>query len=222
MSGIGVTITQDDATPLLERLKAAALPVGLSLIMARAVGIQVKDHLVALNAQRHKYGRNYYAQAARSVTARGAGGFALVSVTQIGIRQRFYGGRITAGQNGSGRKFLTIPACPEAYGMRAGEFNDLKVGMAMNPKGRLQLALIRRASQAISISRRKQEDGSFRYKVTGRQLIEGEVMFWLVHSVNQRADPTVLPPHQEMVETAVAAGLRRIQRLHDRAMGGAS
>jgi len=103
VSGIGITITQDDATPLLERLGTAALPSGISLVMARAVGIQVKDHLVALNAERHRFGRNYYAQAARSVTAIGAGGFAIVTVTQIGFRQRLYGGQITAGQNGRAR-----------------------------------------------------------------------------------------------------------------------
>ncbi len=156
MSGVGVVISRDDASPLLQRVKDAATAAGLSLVMARAIGIQVKDHLIALNAERHRYGRNYYAQAARSVTARAAGGFALVSITQIGIRQRLYGGEITPK---NGKRFLTIPADPAAYGMRAGEMQDLKVARVMNPDGRLQWALVRRASSAISFVRRKRKDG---------------------------------------------------------------
>ena len=221
MSGIGIIISRDDASPLLARIKDAATAAGLSQVMARAIAIQVKDHLVALNAERHKYGRNYYARAARSVTAKAAGGFALVSVTQIGIRQRLYGGRITAGANGSGRRYLTIPACPEAYGMRAGEFFDLHFGFAMNPRGRIQPALIRRPSQAISITRRKQSDGTVKTKVHPGQINGGgQVMFWLVHSVTQRADPTVLPSKQEMITTGIAAAETRLRRIADRANQG--
>lgn len=138
MSGIGITITRDDASPLMARVKDAAQVAGLSLVMARAMGILVKDHLVALNAERGRSGRNWYARAARSVTTRAAGGFALVSVTQIGMRLRYYGGTVRAGKNistvtGKLTRFLTIPASPETAGMRAGEFNDLDVALVMNP-----------------------------------------------------------------------------------------
>ncbi len=218
MSGVGIIISRDDASPLLQRVKDAAQIAGLSLVMARAIGILVKDHLVALNAERHRYGRNYYAQAARSVSARAAGGFALISITQIGIRQRLYGGRIMPGP---GKQFLTIPAVPEAYGMRAGEFQDLHVGRAMNPAGRIQWALIRRASTAISIARRKRADGTIKTSVRpGEMRAGGEVIFWLVRSVNQRADPSVLPTRQEMIATGVAAAERRLMRLQDRANQG--
>ncbi len=218
MSGVGVVITRDDLSPLLQRVKDAAQIAGLSLVAARAIGILVKDHLVALNAQRHRFGRNYYARAARSVTAKGAGGLALVSVTQIGIRQRLYGGTIVPKNGG---RFLTIPANPAAYGMRAREFSDLKVARVVNPDGRLQWALVRRASQAISFARRKQKDGSVKVTVRPGELrAGGEVMFWLVRKVTQRADPTVMPSRLEMATAGVAAAERRIMRLGSRAEGG--
>lgn len=228
MSGVGITITRDDATPLLQRINDSAQVAGLSVVIARAIGIQVKDHLVALNAERHRYGRNYYAQAARSVTTKGAGGFAIVSITQIGFRLRLYGGTVKAGKNvssvtGKLTRFLTIPATPEAYGMRAGEFHDLKVGLAMNPRGQLQFALIRRVSQAISIVRRKKKDGSVHTTVRPGVINGGgEVMFWLVRKVTQRADPSVLPEKREMIATGMAAAEKRIMRLAHRQEGNAS
>ncbi len=105
--------------------------------------------------------------------------------------------------------------------MRAGEFQDLHVGRAMNPAGRIQWALIRRASTAISIARRKRADGTIKTSVRpGEMRAGGEVIFWLVRSVNQRADPSVLPTRQEMIATGVAAAERRLMRLQDRANQG--
>ncbi|MDP2227283.1 MAG: hypothetical protein Q8J78_07370 [Moraxellaceae bacterium] len=220
MSGTGIIINRDDASPLLARVKDAATAAGLSLVMARAIGIQVKDHLIALNAQRHKFGRNYYARAARSVSSRSAGGFALVSINHVGIRQRLNGGTI---RPKAGKRFLTIPATPEAYGMRAREFSDLKVGRAINPRGRIQWALIRKASTAISFTRRKQKDGSVKIKVRPGELrAGGEVIFWLVSRVTQRKDPSVLPTTQQMAAVGVAAAENRVTRLAARASQGGS
>lgn len=220
MSGIGIIINRDDASPLLLRVKDAATAAGLSLVMARAIGIQVKDHLVALNAERHRYGSNYYARAARSVSARAAGGFAMVTVSAIGIRQRLYGGTIRPKKAGGK---LTLPADPSAYGTRAGEYNDLDRELVLNPNGRLQWALVRRASTAISLIRRKRKDGSVKVSVRPGELrAGGTIMFWLVSKVTQRPDPSVLPTKQEMVATGVGAAERRVMRLAGRNNPGAS
>jgi hypothetical protein len=218
VSGLGIVTQRDDISSLLERVKDAAAAKGLTLVMGRAVANQVRDHLVALNAERHRYGRNYYAQAARSVGVRATEGFALVTISQVGIRQRYYGGTIVPRT----KRYLTIPARPEAYGMRAGEFNDLDFTMVLDPKsGNLRAALVRRASSSISIVKRKRKDGSFSFKTKATDFnAGGVVMFWLVRKVSQAADPSVLPTREEMLETAFTAGKRRLDRLAERAQGG--
>lgn len=216
-TGIGVIVKRDDVSPLLERIRSAAASRGLMLVMGRAVATQIKDHLVALNAQRHRYGRNYYARAARAVSVRAAGGFALITIAHVGIRQRFYGGEIRPRFG----KYLTIPVAPEAHGMRAREFNDLRFAMMVDPKsGDLRPALVRRASTAISFARRRGKDGVMRTTVlAGDYRNGGQVMFWLARRVSQRPDPSVLPTRQEMLSTALEAGTRRLARLD---AGGAS
>lgn len=197
----GVTFILDEATPLLERVGSAAAAKGLALVGGRAVGTLVRDHLVALNADRHRYGRNYYAQAARSVHVRSVPQGAAVGISQIGFRQRLLGGTIRAGQNGSGKKFLTIPAegVPDAYSETAREHDDLQIARRVNPKtGHLMWCLIRNASTPISIRRRKQKDGSIKTTIKAGAIVGGEVVFWLVRSVTQRADPSVLPSGEAM------------------------
>jgi hypothetical protein len=211
----GVTVTIDTASPLLARLQTAAQRAGLALVGARAVANLIKDHLVDLDAKRHEFGRHYYLQAARSVSSRDGGtGLGLVTVTQTGFMQRLFGGRIAA----KSTTYLTIPACPEAYGHRAREFNDLEFKLALDDHGSLRPALVRRVSQAISLVRRKQSDGRVQTKVKAGDLRGGEVMFWLVRSVYQRPDPSVLPEADKMQSAATGAINTRIERL----TGGAS
>lgn len=207
----GITVVINTASPLLDRVKSEAQRAGLALVAARAVATQAKDHLVKLNSERHKHGRNYYLQAARSVTSRGGGpGLALVSVTQTGFRQRRLGGRIVP-KNG---EYLTLPEAPEAHGKRAREFNDLAFKVVMdNERGRLRPALVQRVSTAVSLIRRKRKDGTFSLTVKPGEVQGGKVMFWLSRGVNQKADPTVLPTEQESQNTAVEAIRKRVVRL---------
>src|SRR5437868_1753608 len=127
MSGVGIVL--DEVTPLLERVKTAAAAQGLALVAARAVGGLVKEHLYGLDGQRHRFGNHYYRQAGDSVTTGIVPQGAVVSINQIGFRQRLLGGRIAA----KAGKYLTIPAAPEAYGHRAREFNDLDFAIVENP-----------------------------------------------------------------------------------------
>ncbi len=204
----GVTFVIDQATPLLERVRSAAAAKSLAMVGGRAVGTLLRDHLVALNSDRHRYGRNYYARAARSVTVQLVPTGVAVSVTQIGFRQRLLGGRITAGANGSGKQFLTIPAdgVPDAYSETAAEHHDLQIAKRVNPKnGRLMWCLVRNLSTPISIRRRKQKDGTIKTKIDAGAVQGGEVVFWLVHSVNQKPDPSVMPTDAAISSTAMEA-----------------
>jgi hypothetical protein len=212
MSGITVTLN-DEITPLLERVRTAAQAQGLALLGARAVGNVIRAHLVQLNAERHHYGRNYYAQAAQSVTTAALGTGAAVSITQVGIRQRYYGGPIDPKNS----TYLTIPACPEAMAHRASEFSDLRFTYAPDDQGNMRPALVRNYSQIVSIGRRKKADGSVQFHVLPGSLMGGEVMFWLVKHVDQAPDSTVLPEPAAMSDAASKAIGNRLQRMSDRA-----
>ncbi len=189
--GIHVNIT-DGAVPEIVRLRVAAEPARLLPVAGRAAAIVVRDHLVALDEERHvDGGRHFYFQGSRSVHSDVVGTKAIVSVNQIGIAQRYFGGPIVAGANGSGKQWLTIPAREEAYGHRAGEFSDLhfvffREGLA---------ALVQNEQSSLGGRR-----GSHKGETLG-----GGVFFWLVREVNQEPDPTVLPKAEEITGAAVAA-----------------
>lgn len=209
-------IILDEVTPLLERINNAAVAKGLVLVGARAVGSLVKEHLYGIDQQRHRFGFHFFRQAADSVTTRSVPQGASVNITQLGFRQRLKGGTITAGQNGSGRIFLSIPDenSPEAHRQGAREMHDLHLTRRVNPKtGRMQWCLVRNLSTPIAFRKRKQKDGSFLTRIVAGAARGGEVIFWLTHSITQRPDPTVLPYVEQMSATAIDAIKTEMLRL---------
>lgn len=223
MSGIGIDV-RDEVRPLLHRIETEAQLQQLNVVIGRAAVNEVRAHFFDLNATRHRFGRNYYAGAARGTSFTATPEGPRISVNQVGIRQRRYGGTI---KPRAPRRFLTIPAAAEAIGMRAGEFNDLDKELVYDPEtGRLRWALVRRASTAISFTKRKGKDGKVSFKVKAQELnAGGTVMFWLVRKVEQRADPSVLPKPERLQQVAVGAVVTRFTRLKIRASqppGGAA
>lgn len=212
MSYDPVTILFDEITPLLERVQTAAQAQGVALVAARAVGGLVKEHLYGLDAQRHQFGNHFYRQAGDSVSTGADSRGAIVSISQLGFAQRFYGGTIRA----KNVNYLTIPASPEAYGKRAREFNDLDFAFAEDPEtGALRPALVRRAQTRIRHRRVKTAEG-ITFKASAVASLLPDVMFWLVRSVTQRADPTVLPYPEQMSLRAVQAARDRLLHLATR------
>lgn len=219
MSGQGVVVLRDTATALLRDLRRALRLPGMAAVVGRAERGLFRDHLFALNTQRHKSGgRNYYTQAGRSLRVSTHGPAMTVSINQVGFRQRVEGGPI---KPGPGKRYLTIafPGMP-GYGKRAAEFDDLEFGHAADPKsGRMRKALIRRPSTALRYRRRKQQDGTLKTYVRPGEVTVREPVFWLVRSVNQKADRSVLPSDRDVLGTAEAAIGKRLARLQTR--GGA-
>lgn len=205
----------DSATPLAERMVLALRADRIGEGAGRAVSNQLRKHFFALNKARpNQLGgkrTNFYNQAARSITYRLTSSGVTVSINKLGIRQRLQGGRIKPTR---GRRYLTIPAAPEAYGTRAGEWHNLKFGFAFNKKGEIQPALIEAQSTGIKFGKRRRKDGTFSMKRSVRE--GGKPMFWLVRSVNQRPDPTVLPSMASIQQTAVDA----VRKLVDREIRG--
>ena len=208
---ISIQIGKDTVTPALQRI-TAALRGDVRRVMGRAVGRLISDHLYRLNSERPNAlgGRrtNFWSAAAKSVSFQETPDGAVVSISQIGIRQRFQGGFIRP----VNRKYLTIPAAPEAHGRRASEFSNLRFGFGVNKYGNLQPALVEASASRVKFIRGL--GGALKTKNLGGT--GGKVMFWLARRAFQRADPTVLPTLSEMEQTAAAAAAGHLER----ALGG--
>jgi hypothetical protein len=154
--------------------------------IGRGVAGLFSDHFRYLDATRpNALGGNrthFYGDAAKAVSSDGDNEGATITVAQQGIRQRLQGGTI---RPGAGKKYLTIPARAEAYGRRAREFHDLKFVKLKNGRGMLV------AGELTGLTGKMNKKG----EVVERPGTEdGVVMYWLVPSVVQKADPSVLPP----------------------------
>lgn len=213
---MSVGITIDTASPLLSRVRTAAAAAGLALVGARAGGNLVREHLIALNAERHGKGRNFYLQAARSVNTAITPAGAMINIPHRGMRQRFQGGTIKPKPGGNFIAFPDEDAPAQAFQLMPREWpdHDLDRQLRMNPKtGHMQWALVRRASTAIRLQRRKKKDGTIKTSWKVSEIRQGgQVMYWLAGAVTQRADPTVLPTPLDLAATIISRMNQRIDR----------
>jgi len=157
----------------MEKRIAALQGARLHKQIARGVAQNVFiPHFVQLDSERaNELGgqrSHFYGNTAKSVSSGGDAEGATVTMSQLGLRQRLEGGEIKPRQG----KYLTIPARSEAYGKRAREFDDLEFVKLSGGRG----MLVRKATGAVS-----------------ERADVGVIYYWLVPSVLQTADPSVLP-----------------------------
>lgn len=118
-----VEVIKDTARPALQRLLAKLTPQRRAAAVGPAVARLLQRHF--LGNGRNKRGwptTNFWARAARATSWSGRdNGDALVSVNQIGVRQRWKGGAIAPVH----AKALAIPISPVSYGHLPSEFPGL-------------------------------------------------------------------------------------------------
>jgi hypothetical protein len=210
---------QENATPVVRAIqrdvqsRAAAQAVGIGV--RRVVRQWLRD-LDSNRPSKHaeelpgSQSTHYFAQAAQSVTApEVAGNKVTISITQVGMRQRLLGGPIQPVKG----KYLTIPASGLSYGTRASEFTDLRFAFVRDEDGFLRPALV--AKQDAQYTGTVTERGDAVRGSTGKKLRPkkknpitiGDVIFWLVRSVNQAPDPGVIPG-PDYIQAGAIEGLR--------------
>jgi hypothetical protein len=204
-----ITIEKDTATPELQFLRANVTPHRMAAeVGPRATRLVQRNFLTKEKTGNAKGWptTHFYARAAEATNWQEGFGFVMISVNQIGIRQRLEGGDIKPVNAGA----LTIPAVADAYGKRAGEFNNLRFGFALDPAtGKMRPALVEAEASQVKIGKIK-KDGSRTMKHTGNTTAKIAI-FWLLGGVTQKPDPTVLPSDedfQESFDQSVAALLR--------------
>jgi hypothetical protein len=189
----------------LKELQAKASEAGfgaqVSVVAARGIAGLVRQHLYDLDARGNRLGgprTNFYKQAGDSIEVAPMGAGTGVTITKIGVAQRWLGGTIAAGRgisskSGGPTRYLAIPAVAEAHGKTPSQFEDL-------------VFIPRDADRAMLVE--KLQGG---LKGAAKKL---KVMFWLVEKVTQSPDPTVMPSEEEMVGVAEqAAGSYLARRL---------
>lgn len=191
---------QDTGTKILRTVSQAIQPARIGPIIGRSANNTIREHLFGVNASRpNKLGgkrTNYYAQAARATQFQMQGDAVIVSINQIGIAQRYFGGKITP----KTAKFLAIPASPIAHGKRPREFAGLVVLWSIKTHQPF----------ALAVGARAYADGKRVKNISNK---EGEILFWLKKSVTQAPDKTVLPYDEQIdarIDRDVASYLDRI------------
>ena len=210
---------KDQLSPALQARAAQLNPLTLTRQLA-AAGVRVtKSHLLQLNQARPNAlgGRrtNFDAQAARATTSTSDAQAATIIVSQQGFAQRYHGGTITPKR----AKNLAIPANADAYGRSP---RESKVPLVFALVGGRRPALIARENWQRTVTRgqrKGQTVADYSDKATRGAFT---VMYWLVKSVTQRPDPTVMPTAQEYSDTATAHLSRHLGRLLARQGGSAS
>ncbi len=200
---------QDYASPVVRAVVRGIAPERVNPVVGRSAVNTIRAHLFAANRTRpNALGgtrTNFYASAARGTSFESVGDGAVVSIAQVGIRQRVLGGTIKPKTG----KFLTIPVAPQAHGKRAREFGDLEV--IFGPGGQ-PVALATKGTRTLSITQNKA--GKIVKRLEGRR---GVILFRLVRSVTQRPDPSVLPSETTLQDNIGRDVSAHLNRLVDRA-----
>jgi len=196
MYGAAITI-DDKATPALRAALRTVAPGRLNPVIGRAAVNTVRSHLFTLDRnRRNKLGgrrSHFYAKAARSTNYRIVNDNIIVSINHVGIAQRYFGGSIYPVR----RKRLAIPATPAAYGKSPREFDDLEP--VFGRRGLYGLA--RRPQTQLRRTRKGFKPGR---TVKKRE----KLIYFLVKSVTQSPDKTVLP-----AETDISLAIEKAAKL---------
>jgi hypothetical protein len=200
---IGMRLQSKGLNELREKAAAIGAQSEMAVAGANAAANVTSDHLFALDSRGNAFGgkrTNFYSKAAKSVSlAQPTSGGASFTITKLGLAQRWLGGTIRAGagtSSSTGRltKYLAIPARSEAYGQPPSAFPDLQFVPRRNGGAMLVQAL----QTKVSISGRKKK------LVSRGSEAGGLVMYWLVKSVTQEPDPSVMPTEEELLNAATA------------------
>ena len=182
----------------------------------RGVRRLLMDYLSGLDSSRANQSggkrTHFYAGAARNVSYDVDDDGATVSVHEVGIAQRYYGGTIVPT---AGHKFLTIPVDPDAYGRRAGEFDNLSVQYGLTKGGKARPMFLVQDNGYRYTQKKNRKTGV--KEVTGATWEAGKIMFYLALSVHQDADPSVLPSEDLMNQAAMDSITRYLLAIAGRA-----
>lgn len=170
----------------------------------RGVRRLLMDYLGGLDASHaNKIGgkrTHYYADAARNTSYDITSDGADVKTHQIGIALHYYGGIV---KPTGGRRFLTIPVDPSAYGRRAGEFDNLDIAWGRTQGGKPRpIGLVTKNEWAYQTKKNRKSGVK---EVVSASWSAGKWMYALVYSATIPADKDILPAEDSIQLAALTA-----------------
>ena len=196
----------DRVTPMLKALARSLTTQRLAAAVGPACSKLVKTHLRALPSNKRGWSTtNFWSRAAKATGWQPHPDGAIISVNQIGVRQRWKGGMIRP----VNAKALALPCSPVSYGHVPADFPMLFV--LKTPKG----AYLVQHGDEIGARTSKKDKKAFKRNAGGnfKQRIEAKLnfLFKLSGGVNQAENPDVMPSREEMMATAKAAIMAAIK-----------
>ena len=201
---------QDKLTPVVQEAKDLLQGQRLNPALAAGVLKLFRAHMRELPKNRQGWpSQNYWMEAAKSAyTLPAPEGFSL-QVPQAGFGMHVTGQPETIEPRNA--KMLTIPAVPEAYGRRAGEF-DLKITYYRKGGKLVPLGLMEKRDQSAGPKRLRLVTG----KAVGRSQ-PGRIIFWLSEKVNtHKYSPSPIPSDDEIEQNLIQTTNARIAELKAR------
>lgn len=211
MIALQINIT-DHASPRLQQLiNGLTDRTALNLTVGKTAQNCIRDHLIALAATRHATANRlgatpsgHLAKAAEKVALPSSltdhGDSIEISLNHPGLARAFQDIDILPG---AGKKYLTLPATAQSYNKRATRFNTLQVLYGKNGP----YALAERAFTDL-----RWRNTTLKTAAGGRQKQKtaaagaqhgGKIFYWLVKSVHQTQDRTLLPADSAITEAAL-------------------
>lgn len=190
-----ITVPRDTATKAVALFEQTMHPSSLQARVGPAVAQLTRGYLRGRPSNKHGWPTtNFWQRASRATSWVAVPNGVMVRINQVGVAQRYHGGRIGPVR----ARALTIPISAQAYGKTASDFPGS--------------FLIKTRKGAYIV----QYGGNV--SKTGRGVNKNnaaiEFLFKLSPGVNQKPDPTVLPPDDAYVAVAhqaIKAGLARMK-----------
>lgn len=198
-------IKEDRATTEMQKIGAKLAAKELDGVIGESIVDSLRERFAALDLERpNQLGgdrTHYYEGCADMTTWSIIPDGVLISVTKEGIRTRILGTCILPG--GAifpiNAKHLAVPAIAEAYGKGPSEFEDL-VPLYRKRNGQTEVFAL-----AEDVDEKPERAARHRNRdetVIDHGNSENRIFFWLVDSVVQQGDPSIIPSESEIKEKA--------------------
>lgn len=206
------TSVTDNATAKVQSAIAGLSPQQLNSAVGPACQRHVQRHLRANGTNKRGWPTtNFWSRAAKATSWAGTGEGPVISINQIGARQRFYGGHIGPVRKGA----LAIPISPLSYGKVPADFPGL---FKMQTKKGAYLVRWEGTFHGEAHVMQKGKRARRASSKPAKNMVL-EFLFKLSGGVDQEADPSVLPTMAELGETATGAILEKFERIKGQRLG---